>query len=340
MLKINRNLKAATIVAASTVAMASTAVSADMMSRSFCIFDPIGANGPLYSVMKSAKPAAMKWGVDLELRAYTDEKIAAEDFKAGQCDQVLLTGTRAREFNNFTGSLEALGAIPGDQEMKMVLETLNTPQAQSLLINGNYEVSGILPAGAIYLFLRDRTVDSVEELQGKKVATLDYDKASVTMVRHVGASVVGASSANFAGKFNNGSVDAAYAPAVAYTPLELYKGVQPAGGVFDYKLGQMNFQIIIQKDKFPEGYGQKSREYSASRYNEAYDIVAKAEAEITPEVWIRPKPEDAEGYDKLLREVRISLRDEGVYDAKALKLMRKVRCKTNPQNAECADNRE
>ncbi|MCP5163237.1 MAG: hypothetical protein H6999_06085 [Hahellaceae bacterium] len=318
----------------------SGAAQADLSKRSLCIFDPIGANGPLFSLMKSAKPSAMKWGVDLELNAYTDEKIAAEDFKAGQCDSVLLTGTRAREFNSFTGTLEAMGGIPGEEEMKMILATLNQPKAASLLKSGDYEVAGILPAGAIYLFTRDRSIDSVAKLQGKKVATLDYDKASLTMVRHVGASVVGSSSANFAGKFNNGSVDVAYAPAVAYTPLELYKGVGTAGGVFDYKLAQMNFQILIRSDRFPEGFGQKVRDYSSTRYEEAYDIVRKAEAEIKQESWVRPKPEDVDGYNRMLQEVRISLRDEGVYDAKALKLMRQIRCKAKPTNAECAENRE
>ncbi|WP_369600779.1 putative solute-binding protein [Hahella sp. SMD15-11] len=315
--------------------VAATSAQAELPTRSFCIFDPIGANGPLFNVMKSAKPAALKWGVALELKAYTDEKIAAEDFKAGQCDSVLLTGTRAREFNKFTGTLEAMGAIKTDEQMKMVLDTLASPKAAKLMRSGEYEVAGILPAGAIYLFTRDRSIDTVEEMQGKKVATLDYDEASLTMVRKVGASVVGASSANFAGKFNNGSVDIAYAPAVAYTPLELYKGTQPNGGVFNYKIAQMNFQIIIRPDRFPEGYGQKVREYAASRYEEAYDIIRKAEAEIKPSEWINPDPEKVAGYDKLLREVRIALRDKGVYDAKALRLMRKVRCKSNPTAAEC-----
>lgn len=332
-------LKALGLAAATAMAMSST-VQAELPKKSFCIFDPIGANGPLFSAMKTSKPAAMKWGVDLELRAYTDEKIAAEDFKAGQCDSVLLTGTRVREFNKFTGSLEALGAIPGEKEMRMLLDLLNTPKASKFLKNGNYEVAGILPAGAIYLFLRDRRMDSVEELQGKKIATFDYDKAAVTMVRHVGASVVGASSANFAGKFNNGSVDAAYAPAVAYTPLELYKGVQNGGGVFDYNLGQMNFQILIHSDRFPEGYAQQVRNYSAERYDEAYEIVAKAEKEILDDVWMRPSSEDRQGYDKLLQEVRISLRDKGIYDSTALKIMKRIRCKTNGAAAECSDTRE
>lgn len=328
------------VAAAVSATTLSGVAQAEMIDRSFCVWDPIGANGPLFNVMKSAKPSAMKWGINLELRAYTDEKIAAEDFKAGQCDSVLLTGTRAREFNKFTGSLEAMGAIPSGDEMKMVLQTLTQPKAAKLMKSGEYEVAGILPAGAIYLYTRDRTIDTVEELQGKKVATLDYDQASMTMVRHVGASVVGASTANFAGKFNNGSVDVAYAPAVAYTPLELYKGLGENGGVFDFSLAQMNFQIIARIDRFPEGYGQKVRDYTATRFEEAYELVEIAEAEIKKEYWMRPTMEQLEGYSKMLQEVRISLRDEGVYDAKALRLMRKVRCKKNPTNSECAEKRE
>lgn len=335
MKRLTKHLKVLTLAVAGAVA-ANTA-QADLVTRSFCIFDPVGANGPLFNVMKSVKPAGLQWGVNVDLRAYTDEKIASEDFRAGQCDAVLLTGTRAREYNKFTGTLEAMGAIPSEEEMKMVLDTLNQPKAASLMKSGNYEVAGILPAGAIYLFLRDRSIDSVEKLQGKKIATLDYDNASLTMVRRVGASVVGSSTANFAGKFNNGSVDIAYAPAVAYSPLELYKGLEPNGGIFRYKLAQMNFQIIIHSDKFPEGFGQKTRDYAASRYQEAYEIIKTAEAEINPKYWIDPRPQDVAGYDKLLREVRLALRDEGTYDAKALTLMRQVRCKKNPSNAECAE---
>ena len=339
-MKVLKNLKALSVAAAVSVSTMSGVAQADMLDRSFCVWDPVGANGPLFNVMKSAKPSAMKWGINLELKAYTDEKIAAEDFRAGQCDSVLLTGTRAREFNKFTGSLEAMGAIPSQEEMKMILQTLTQPKAAKLMKSGEYEVAGILPAGSIYLYIRDRNIDTVEELQGKKVATLDYDQASMTMVRHVGASVVGASTANFAGKFNNGSVDVAYAPAVAYTPLELYKGLGENGGVFDFSLAQMNFQIIVRSDRFPEGYGQKVRDYTSTRYEEAYKLVEVAEAEIKKEYWMRPTAENMEGYTKMLQEVRISLRDEGVYDAKALRLMRKVRCKKNPTNSECAEKRE
>src|SRR5690606_40270000 len=209
----------AAALCASLVAPSLVQAQDEILERSFCVFDPVGANGPLFAITKEFQPVALKRGIKLELRAYTDEKIASEDFKAGQCDAVLLTGTRAREYNRFTGSLEAIGAIPGEDELKMLMDTLNQPQAAALMKEGRYEIAGILPAGAVYLFTRDRSIDTVEELQGKKIATLDYDNASMTMVRRVGASVVGATTANFAGMFNNGSVDVIYAPAVAYNPL-------------------------------------------------------------------------------------------------------------------------
>ena len=34
---------------------------------------------------------AKKWNVNAELRLYTDERVAAEDFKAGQCELVTLS---------------------------------------------------------------------------------------------------------------------------------------------------------------------------------------------------------------------------------------------------------
>lgn len=307
----------------------------ELLERSFCVFDPVGANGPLFAITKTFQPVAMKKGIKLNLRAYTDEKVAAEDFKAGQCDAVLLTGTRAREFNKFTGSLEAMGAVPGEEEMRLLYNTLSQPKARPLLIDGPYEVAGVFPGGAVYLFTRDRTIDSVEKLQGKRVATLDFDEASVRMVRYVGASVVGSNSANFAGKFNNGSVDLAYAPAVAYQPLELYKGVNPNGAVLKYALAYMNFQVIIHRDRFPEEAGQMVRDEAIKRMGEAYDIIAEAEAGIPKDAWMILPQEDTAEYDKMLRKVRLSLLDDGVYDERALKLMKAIRCRVDATRSEC-----
>ena len=333
-----RFIQAASLLAGLTLGAASVANQDAPLDRSFCVFDPVGANGPLFAITRTFQPIALREGVRLNLRAYTDEKVAAEDFKAGQCDAVLLTGTRAREFNHFTGSLEAIGAIPGDQEMRLLFNTLSQPNARQFMINGNYEVAGIFPGGAVYLFTRDRNVDSVEKLQGKRIATLDFDTASLRMVRHVGASVVGSNTANFAGRFNNGSVDLAYAPAVAYSPLELYRGVRPDGGIFRYALAYMNFQVIVQRDRFPDHMAQLVRDMSRERMNEAYQIIEEAEAEIPKDEWMYPSDEDRARYDRMLAEVREILLQDGVYDERALRLMRSIRCRVDGSRAECASS--
>jgi hypothetical protein len=307
---------------------------------SICVFDPLGANGTLFNTMKDYRNVAFEWGADVEPRAYTDEKIAVDDFKAGQCDAALVTGARARPFNKFAATIEAIGAISDEKMLRKLLATISSPKAAKYMREGQYEVAGIMPAGPIYLFTRDKTIDTVEELSGKRIATIDYDQPSIFLVNHIGASMVPSNSANFSGKFNNGSVDVAYAPAVAYKPLELYKGLQDNGGILRFVLAYMDFQILIRADKFPEGFAQKSRSTVATYFDRVNEFVKKETQEIDPKYWIDLSDDAKQQYGGMLRDVRIMLRDQGVYDGKMLKLMRKLRCKENPAAAECAEKLE
>ncbi len=182
-----RYLKAFTTAATAALALTfSPAHAAE--ERSMCVFDIIGANGDIYNIMKDYKTAALGWGVDLELKPYTDEKIAAEDLKAGQCDAAVLTGIRGRQFNNYTGSLDSIGAIPSYDAMRTVVTVLasGNPSINEKLVSGPYEVGGIAPMGAAYLFVKDRTIDTVGELSGKSIAVLEYDSAQASMASRVG----------------------------------------------------------------------------------------------------------------------------------------------------------
>ncbi|MBE0482829.1 MAG: hypothetical protein IBX52_04935 [Bacterioplanes sp.] len=313
---------------------------AELVQRTFCVFDPLGANGNLFGLTRDYRTQALEWGVDLTLRPYTDEKIASDEFKARQCDAVLLTGARARPFNNFAATVEAIGAVPSDDVMRHVVNTISAPRAARFMTEGRYEVAGVLPAGPIYLFVRDRTVNSVERLSGKRIATLDYDEPSKRLVSHVGGSIVPANSANFSGMFNNGSVDAAYAPALAYKPLEMYKGLANNGGILSYNLAYLDFQMVIHKDRFPEGFGQLSRTYVASIFDAVLDQVHRDKAEIDDKYWVELSQEDTDKYNLMLRDIRIALRDEGVYDSNMLRLIRRLRCNETPAAAECVEQLE
>ncbi len=308
--------------------------------RTFCVYDPLGANGSLFGMMKDYRTEALNWGVNFHLRAYTDEKIAIDDFKAQQCEAVLMTGARARPFNKFAATVEAIGAVPTNTVMHNLIEVVSSPKAAKYMVEGRYEVAGIMPAGPIYLFVRDRKVDSVEKLSGKRIATFEYDEPSIKLVNHIGASVVPSNSANFSGKFNNGSVDVAYAPAVAYKPLEMYKGLTNNGGVVRFNLAYLDFQMIIYKDKFPAEFGQKSRLRIAKEFDRFIEFIDRDTAEIEAKYWMELKPDNVVKYNEMLRSVRLMLRDEGVYDSRMLRIIRQLRCKETPAAAECAEQVE
>lgn len=312
----------------------------EVVERRFCVWDPVGSAGPIVTLVKEVKPKAMTWGVNLDILAYTDEKIAANDFRAGECDAVLLTGVTVREFNSFTATLGAVGAIPGTQELRMLLDTLTQPKAASLMRQDRYEVAAIVPIGSVFIYVRDRQVDSVEKFQGKKMAVFDNDPVALNMVRRVGGSVVGASLSTFAGYFNNGGADIIFAPAVAYETMELYRGLEPSGGILTYPLLHTSMQIVINHERFPEGFGQKMRSHTHSHFDDMLEVVKVAEESIPDRYWVSIPQDRHDEYQAFMRQSRISLRNEGLYDAKALKVMKKVRCKYSPEAGECSTNEE
>ncbi|WP_272961681.1 putative solute-binding protein [Alcanivorax sp. IL3] len=333
-----RYLKAFTTAATAALALTlSPAQAAE--KRSMCVFDIIGANGDIYNIMKDYKTAALGWGVDLELKPYTDEKIASEDLKAGQCDAAVLTGIRGRQFNNYTGSLDSIGAIPSYDAMRTVITVLasGNPSINEKLVSGPYEVGGVAPMGAAYLFVKDRTIDTVSELSGKSIAVLEYDSAQASMASRVGMSPVMSDITNFSGRFNNGSVDICFAPIAAYSALELYKGMQPDGGMIDYVLGQLTAQVILKKDRFPDGYADSSRKYMLGQFDRAMTVIENANNEVDKKWWIRIPEADKLRYDEMMREARIALTNDGVYSKDMMSLLRKVRCKEEPSRAECVN---
>lgn len=333
-----RYFKAFTTAATAALALTfSPAQAAE--KRSMCVFDIIGANGDIYNIMKDYKTAALGWGVDLELKPYTDEKIASEDLKAGQCDAAVLTGIRGRQFNSYTGSLDSIGSIPSYDAMRTVLTVLasNNPSINEKLVSGPYEVAGVAPMGAAYLFVKDRTIDTVSELSGKSIAVLEYDSAQAAMASRVGMSPVMSDITNFSSRFNNGSVDICFAPIAAYSALELYKGMQPDGGIIDYVLGQLTAQIILKKDKFPEGFAESSRKYMLGQFDRAMTIINNASNSVDKKWWIRIPEADKLRYNQMMREARIALTKKGVYNKEMMTLLRKVRCKEDPARAECVN---
>ena len=317
-----------------------TVVSTAQAKQVMCVFDLVGKNGDVFALMKDYQLAAKQWGADIELKVGQNEAVIAEDFKAGKCDAVSITGMRGRQFNNFTGSLDAIGAIPNLKLAVQVMQGLASPTFAKHMKKGNYEVAGVVPVGDAYLMVRDRSINTVAKAAGKKIAVLDYDQAQKIMVQQIGAQAVNSDVTNFGSKFNNGQVDIIGAPAAVFRPLELHKGLGTKGAIVNYPSLQVTGNVIIRADKFPAGYGQKSRDWIKTQLPRANQILGKMKADIPAKYWMNVPAGDQPGYQKLMRESRIALTKQGVYNKQMMKLLWQFRCKSAPTNFECSMQEE
>ena len=317
-----------------------TAAAPALKSVKICIFDPLVTNGPAYAQARDNMLEAKRWGIKAELKAFPDERIVAEELKAGQCDAAAITTLRTKQFNHFVGSLDAIGAVPDNAHMRLVLAALADPKMASLMANGQYEVAGIAPLGAVFVMVRDRAINSIEKAAGKRVAVMEWDKSQAKMVQKLGSQPVASDITNFAGKFNNGQVDIIAAPAIAFKPLEIYRGMGTKGAIYRFPLAMVTASVVIRRDRFPDGFGQKMREFVASQSGKAFEYIAREEKAIEERYWMDLTAADKAKYVDMMREARLMMTSEGDYDPRMMKLLKRVRCKINPGLGECSQGNE
>ncbi|WP_235513784.1 putative solute-binding protein [Aquabacterium parvum] len=327
------------------------APAAQAAKQKVCVFDILGTAGDGFNAAKDYALEMQKAGADLELKAYIDERVAVEDFRTGQCDAVMATALRTRQFNPLTAALDSVGAstivrsgkldMAGSIEVvRKTVQTFSSPKAAALMVNGNFEVGGIVPLGAAYAFVNDRAISNLEASSGKRVAAFDHDKAQAQLISRVGARPVAADVTNFGTMFNNGNVDVVMAPSIAFKPLELHKGMGSKGAVHRFPMTILTYQMIFKRDKFPDGYGQKSRDAWTSRFDTVVELIKRADATIPAKFWMDPSPEDAERYVNLMRDGRIDMAEKGFYDKKGLKIIKRIRCDVAPASSDCGQPTE
>lgn len=313
---------------------------------SLCVFDLQGTGGEMYNAAKDYALAMQGEGFALALKSYLDERVAVDDFRTGQCDAVLATAFRTRAFNPVTASTDAFGAAlilrngkvdhaAGHEVVRMASQIFNSPSAASHVVQGKYEMAGLIDVGAVYALVRDRRMNTPEAMAGKKIMAFDHDKAQAHLIQKAGAQPVTADITNFANKFNNGMADMAAAPAIAYKPLELLKGMGPKGAVSRFPYLVMTYQLIIDRTRFATGFADASRRYWFKHFDEVLARITKAEAELPASVWMELSAENTPKYAAFLREARIELTEQGIYNKQGLKLLKRIRCKLNAADTEC-----
>lgn len=300
-----------------------------------CIWDPIGRHGPIFSQAKDRELDIEAYGVKLDMVPFTHESVLVEELKSGVCDVGLVSGLRARLFNKYTGTLDAIGNLFNWEQVKLTHRLLAHPQSADKMIEGDYIIMGVAPGGAAHVFVNDKEINTLEKAAGKRVAVLDYDPTQARMVSGLGATPVATDLASAPSKFNNGNVDVLAAPLIAYGVMELYKGMEPDGGIIDLPLAYISMQLIGRSEMIPVEAAQLVREAFFMEFETIREMLQTEEEKI-PKKWFVDIPQsDRIRYDKVMQDARLELVKEKYYDPRMLSTLRKVRCKSDPKRPEC-----
>ena len=305
-----------------------------------CVFDLLGKAGESYKFLEEWALVSKKWGAQVQLISFQDEDLADKAFQNDKCDAVYMTSMRARTYNKFAGSIDALGGVPSNKiaqkAVEYVLDPRNTKRMTTTLQGENYEVAGIGLIGSAYIFVKDRSLNSIEKAQGKKFAILHYDRAQRVMVERVGAVPVMSDISNFIKKFNTGEVDVVAAPAYAYKPLEIEKGLGSKGAMLNFPVVNVTADLIVRPERFPAQFGEQSRQWFLQKIPQSFAMVQRLEAAIPNKIKMQLSKEDKEKYQRLLRDGRIDLTKQGVYDPGMMRVLKKARCTVERTNFECS----
>ena len=310
------------------------------MSTTICIWDPAGRAGPIFTAAEEQRIRAAEYGLQINMVPYTNESVMVDELLSARCDAALMTGLRARQFNKFTGTVDAIGALPTDEHMRILLEVLKHPRNAGRMVDGEYVVLGVFPAGAAHIFVNDREINTLGKAAGKRVVVLDYDPMQAQMVAGLGATPVQADITRAPGMFNNGVVDVLAAPLVAYEALELYRGLDPDGGIIDYPLTQLSMQLIGRRAKFPNEIAQLIREATHEAYDDIMAFLNREAERVPAKWWINIPEDDRQEYEIMMEDARVELRNLGYYDGEMLRLQRRIRCRMAPDRSECSEPRE
>ena len=89
---------------------------------------------------------------------------------------------------------------------------------------------------------------------------------------------------------------------------------------------------------FPDGFGTQSRAFVAGEFDTAMKVVKSSEDAIQDNYWIdMESPAKELEFEREMQRLRIKLRDQGLYDASVLTLLRKARCYEDSSRWECAN---
>ena len=312
-------------------------VDGEIPSRNTCVWDVLGTQGPIYSTTIDQQLRLRHYGISMNVMAFKKEQDVVDKLKSGECDTAIMSGAKAREFNDFTGSIEALGGLPTEKHMKLLLQVLSSPQAAKRMQQGNYAIAGIVPVGFNYLYSQEGEgkTPTLKRIMKGKASVLKEDPTHTALFNAYGVKTLNyATTAEAAGAFNLADSNLLMAPLIGYSMFGLGAGVKN-GVIVDYPLSQMTLQVVTRLDTIPAEVGQLLREDLFIKLNFMYREVEKNTRDVPMSKLKKLSARDEKAMTKQVASLREKLTKSGAYNPSMMKLQQKIRCKLDASLSEC-----
>src|SRR5690606_30230985 len=108
------------------------------------------------------------------------------------------------------------------------------------------------------------------------------------------------------------------------------------GAMFNFPVLHVTSDFVIRPEKFPAGFGQKSRDWFIKNLPKSMAMIKRLEAGIPSKYKMNLNAEDKTKYQKMLRDGRMDIIKRGFYDASMMSDLCRARCTVNKSNINCS----
>jgi hypothetical protein len=312
-------------------------IDGEIPPRTTCVWDVLGKQGPIYASTIDQALRMKHYGISLKVEAYTNEQDVVDKLKSGYCDTSIMSGGQAKQFNDFTGSIEALGGLPSREHMKYLMQVLASTRAHKKMQQGDYHIVGVIPIGASYLFTHEERKPTLKRIFKGKAAVVSSDAGQRALFDDFGMKVIlDQNSAAAAGAYNLADADVVIAPLVGYNMFNLGVGLKN-GSIVNYPIAQMTLQVVSRIDTIPPEVGQFLREDLFIKLNMMYREVEKNSREVPREKMFKFSTREKKLLDSKVAAIREQITAEGGYNKGMMRLQKKIRCKLDKTRQECLE---
>lgn len=304
-------------------------------TQSWCVFDPLNAQGEIGRSLKDIRLYAQLDQVQLKYQIFNTEQAAIQAFEKKQCSGLVASNFNTYRYNKFMGTTGGIGLIPNNQVARIFLQLLNHPNVEKRMIGTDFEAVGMIPVGTAYMMLNLEKINKMTQLKGKSIGILANNPPQLALVQSVGARPTYVDFSNALDLFKQNKMDVLTAPIYRILPYDLKKEFGSATQVYNFPLSYVAMNLVIRPESYPKGFGRHIRGWFVKNSTALTEQTTRWENHLPAYYWADLSEYEKQNYEAHVTKVRQRFVENGYYDAYLVELIKRLRCLDDPQYVEC-----